>query len=61
MTAKMTRYSRTITLITALWLIGVIFLPLWTIELTAPQYPEGLALKIYSSKLGGNVESWPKF
>lgn len=52
----MTKYSRIISLVTALSLIGVIFLPLWSIELTAPQYPEGLTLKIYSDKLGGDVE-----
>jgi copper chaperone NosL len=34
----------------------VLFLPLWKIDLTAPQYPEGLALVIYPHKLGGDVE-----
>lgn len=31
-------------------------LPMWRIELTAPQYPEGLVLKIFPNKLGGDVE-----
>jgi copper chaperone NosL len=37
-------------------LIIVLFVPLWRIELNAPQYPEGLALLIYPDKLGGNVD-----
>lgn len=32
------------------------FLPIWRIDLDAPQYPEGLNLMIYVNKLGGNVE-----
>ena len=34
----------------------VLFVPLWQIQLSAPQYPEGLNLLIYPSKLGGNVD-----
>lgn len=37
-------------------LIVVLFVPLWQIELAAPQYPEGLVLKMYPHKLAGNVE-----
>lgn len=38
-------------------LLGIsIAVPLWRIELVAPQYPEGLALLIYPGKLGGNVD-----
>jgi copper chaperone NosL len=29
---------------------------MWSIELNAPQYPEGLGLSIYANKLGGNVD-----
>jgi copper chaperone NosL len=29
---------------------------MWRIDLVAPQYPEGLFMKIYPDKLGGNVE-----
>jgi hypothetical protein len=36
-------------------LIAAIFLPLWQIRMTAPQYPEGLYIDIYAYKLvGGN-------
>lgn len=40
----------------ALLLIAVLFVPLWTIELNAPQYPEGLELVIFPNGLGGNVD-----
>lgn len=33
-----------------------IVVPIWRIELAAPQYPEGLVMKIYAGKLGGDVE-----
>lgn len=44
-----------------LWVCGmallvVHFVPLWQIELAAPQYPEGLVLKMYPHKLAGNVD-----
>jgi copper chaperone NosL len=42
--------------ISGLLLIPTVFLPLWRIDLMAPQYPEGLYMLIYASKLGGNVE-----
>ena len=31
-------------------------MPLWQIQLNAPQYPEGLVLKMYPHKLGGSVD-----
>lgn len=38
-------------------LLGIsIFIPIWRIDLDAPQYPEGLRLLIYANKLGGNVD-----
>jgi copper chaperone NosL len=43
-------------LLCAVALTVVIFVPLWRIELDAPQYPEGLFLLIYPDKLGGNVD-----
>lgn len=33
-----------------------IVVPIWRIELAAPQYPEGLVMKIYAGKLGGDVQ-----
>ncbi len=37
-------------------LIVVLYVPMWMIDLDAPQYPEGLRLLIYTDKLGGNVD-----
>lgn len=48
--------TRVITFICGLLLIVVLFVPLWRIELSAPQYPEGLVMKMYPNKLGGNVD-----
>jgi len=43
-------------ILAGLCIISAVFLPIWRIELDAPQYPEGLALLIYSNKLAGEVE-----
>lgn len=53
---RLTPLNRTIAFICGLALIAVLFVPLWQIELAAPQYPEGLVLKMYPNKLGGNVD-----
>lgn len=42
--------------LTSAFLMLSIIIPIWRIELDAPQYPEGLTLLIYSYKLGGNVD-----
>lgn len=47
---------RAILIISGMALLAVIVLPIWRIELIAPQYPEGLEMFIYSNKLGGQVE-----
>lgn len=43
-------------ILAALLLVISVFVPIWRIDLTAPQYPEGLMLQIYADKLGGNVD-----
>lgn len=48
--------TRVITFLCGLMLIVVLFVPLWRIELSAPQYPEGLVMKMYPNKLAGNVD-----
>jgi copper chaperone NosL len=53
---KLSTYPRIITVVAGLALIVVLFVPLWQIELAAPQYPEGLVLKMYPDKLAGNVD-----
>ncbi|MBK9329570.1 MAG: nitrous oxide reductase accessory protein NosL [Sphingobacteriales bacterium] len=53
---KMSGASRVLILIAAAMLVVSIFVPLWRIDLDAPQYPEGLYLLIYTYKLAGNVD-----
>ncbi|MFZ1528257.1 MAG: hypothetical protein WAT19_06285 [Ferruginibacter sp.] len=53
---KLSLLSRVILSLAAVALVVSIFVPLWRIDLDAPQYPEGLNLLIYPDKLGGNVE-----
>jgi copper chaperone NosL len=56
MNKKLQPVTRIITLLSSIGLVAVLFLPMWTIDLTAPQYPEGLSLVIYPHKLGGDVD-----
>jgi copper chaperone NosL len=37
-------------------LIATIFVPIWSISLDAPQYPEGLELKLHANKISGDVD-----
>lgn len=48
--------SRIAILLAAVSMIGAFFLPIWKIELWAPQYPEGLMMKIWLNHLSGDVE-----
>lgn len=52
----LTGVNRIVVLICGLALFAVLFVPLWRIELDAPQYPEGLVLKMHPHKLAGNVD-----
>lgn len=45
--------SRIILLIASLILIATYFVPIWKIDLNAPQYPEGLGLRIWLDEIGG--------
>ena len=48
--------SRLIIAISALLMISAYFVPLWQILMWAPQYPEGLEMKIWINTLTGNVK-----
>ena len=48
--------SKAMLLIAGLLFIGSLFVPMWRIELEAPQYPEGLVLQLHANKIGGDVE-----
>lgn len=50
------KWPRLLVVLAALLLAGAIFLPIWQIELSAPQYPEGLMLKIFAKGLAGDVD-----
>ena len=52
----LSRISKIVLIIIGICLAISIFVPLWRIELSASQYPEGLVLKIFADKLGGQVE-----
>ena len=49
-------WVRAMLIISGLALVTVLFVPMWQIQLAAPQYPEGLVLKIYPNKLAGSVD-----
>ncbi len=53
---KIAPLSRILMIVSALLLIITLFVPIWRIELDAPQYPEGLMLQIYADKLAGDVD-----
>ena len=53
---KLTYINRVIIFLCGIGLIIVLFVPLWQIELAAPQYPEGLVLLMHPHKLAGNVD-----
>lgn len=53
---KVSNQARIVLFVCGLSLIVVLFTPIWRIDLTAPQYPEGLFLLIYANKLAGNVD-----
>jgi len=53
---KMPFLSKVLVAIAGIFLAISIFVPIWQIDLDAPQYPEGLNLLIYSDHLGGNVD-----
>lgn len=53
----MKKTSRISVLIISLALISAYFLPIWEIELEAPQYPEGLGMNIWINKITGDLNT----
>lgn len=53
---KISLLSKVLLLIVAALFFGSLYFPMWQIDLDAPQYPEGLNLKLYAHKIGGDVE-----
>jgi copper chaperone NosL len=52
----MSTKSRILVLISAVILLGVFFFPIWKIDLEAPQYPEGIGLRIWVDQITGYKE-----
>ena len=48
--------SRILIGISALVLLAILYVPVWRIDLMAPQYPEGLMMQIYIDHFAGDVE-----
>lgn len=48
--------SRLLVAVSALLMISAYFVPLWQILMWAPQYPEGLEMKIWINTLSGDVK-----
>ena len=51
----MSRLTRMLTAIASLALAGLFVLPLWRVQLVAPQYPEGLGMRIGISDVRGTM------
>lgn len=56
MNQTLNKISRLVVALCALSLISAYFVPLWQILMWAPQYPEGLGMKIWINSLSGNVK-----
>lgn len=56
MTTKISTVSKIILLVSAVAMVISIFVPIWQIDLDAPQYPEGLMLEIWANRLAGDVD-----
>jgi copper chaperone NosL len=48
--------TRLILALATLSLVATFFLPLWEIQLWAPQYPEGLNMKIWLNRISGDFD-----
>lgn len=53
---KLPALSRLAIAVSALLLISAYFVPLWQILMWAPQYPEGLGMKIWINNITGDVK-----
>ncbi|MEP6731671.1 MAG: hypothetical protein ABJE10_13570 [bacterium] len=53
----MTKLSRILVGTAALLLVALYLLPLWQVRLVAPQYPEGLGMRIHVNKVQGSTET----
>ena len=54
-TSNLTLTSKVLLVLVGILLVASLFVPLWRIELSAPQYPEGLVLQLHANKIAGDV------
>jgi copper chaperone NosL len=52
-TTRISRFAQGVTALASLSLTGLFFLPLWRVQLVAPQYPEGLGMRISINSIRG--------
>ena len=52
---RMLTKSRVLVGVAAVGLLATLVLPLWRINLVAPQYPEGLGMKIWAHQITGDL------
>ena len=52
----MTKASRVLIAIASVLLLGLLVTPLWSIQLVAPQYPEGIGMRIHANTVEGKEE-----
>lgn len=50
------KYNRWLLLLSAVLMIGSLYLPWWNLLLIAPQYPEGLNITVFPSRLEGQLD-----
>jgi len=48
--------SKLLMIFSAIILLSLMFVPIWNIDLNAPQYPEGIGLRIWISEITGKNE-----
>ena len=53
----MKKITRILIIASSLAMIAAFFTPIWSIDLEAPQYPEGLGMKIWISKITGDLNT----
>jgi copper chaperone NosL len=53
---RLNKWTKILLILCSAGLLVVLFVPMWRIDLNAPQYPEGLRLLIYPSRLSGDVD-----
>lgn len=56
MSLKISKPSSLLLVLASVCLAVSLYVPIWQIDLDAPQYPEGLKLEIWAHKIAGDVE-----